>query len=288
MPELPEVETIARGLAEEVVGWRVAHVDVAHPTQASTTQEQMDARVRGGTVSCVWRRGKLLVADVTQPTKQPDGCIVHLAVHLRMTGRFWLPGSCNHCAPPGKHDHIRFVLERDGMTKELWFSDVRTFGSCRPLTPNELTADPFFASLGPEPLELDAKAFTQLFAARPRRTAIKALLLDQKFIAGLGNIYVDEGLFGARIRPDTPAHKLTKPRLVRLHASLTDVLTRAIAENGSSFSDYRDARGNAGAFQNSFAVYGRKGEPCNACGTSLRGATIGGRSTVYCPRCQKA
>jgi formamidopyrimidine-DNA glycosylase len=167
----------------------------------------------------------------------------------------------------------------------LFFDDARKFGYVRALSDSDLATWDFWRSLGPEPLEIAAPGFAELF--RGRRGRIKALLLDQTVIAGIGNIYADESLFRASIRPDAQAGELSPDRLRVLHGHLVDVLRESIAECGSSIRDYRDAHGDAGAFQNRFRVYGRSGQPCVACGRTLATGKVAGRTTVYCERCQK-
>ncbi len=285
MPELPEVETIARGLRETLVGRRIRKVCVREPRALGSYEGGGDGfccSLEGRTVGGIRRRGKLLLVDL-----QEGGT---LAVHLRMTGRFYLP---DPGAKPDKHTHLIFELEsqeakEDGQSglDRVFFHDVRKFGSCCLYADEaDLRRMPFLAALGPEPLELDKDAFIRLFAGKKAR--IKALLLDQKTIAGIGNIYADESLFRAGIRPDARAADISDARLAGLHRELQEVLREAIAACGSSFSDYRDARGNVGAFQNRFQVYGRSGKYCLRCGRRLVTEKVAGRTSVFCPVCQK-
>lgn len=274
MPELPEVETIARGLRETLPGLAFAEVRVfdlrAVPGQGP---ERFVRRCAGRTVAGVRRRGKLLLLDLEQDAI-PESV---LTVHLRMTGRL-VHGPDR---PTEAHERIRFDMS-DGSV--LTFADVRRFGGCRIFDPVELERWSFWQALGPEPLEIAEDEFVALF--RKRRSRVKALLLDQRVIAGVGNIYADESLFRAGIRPDAVASGLAPERLRGLHRALREVLLQAIAENGSSISDYRTARGDAGAFQNSFQVYGKAGEPCAHCGKPLCGCRVAGRSSTFCPDCQ--
>ncbi len=286
MPELPEVETIARGLRETLVGRSIRKVCVRELRALGAYEGGGDGfccSLQGRTVEGIRRRGKLLLVDLREGGT--------LAVHLRMTGRFYLPDPGTE---PDKHTHLIFELEpltpaeaggEPGLDR-VFFHDVRKFGSCC-LYPDEssLQQMPFLAALGPEPLELDKDAFIRLFAGKKAR--IKALLLDQKTIAGIGNIYADESLFRAGIRPDARAADLSDARLAALHRALQEVLREAIAACGSSFSDYRDARGNVGAFQNRFQVYGRSGKSCLRCGRKLITEKVAGRTSVFCPICQK-
>ncbi len=283
MPELPEVETIARGLRETLLGRRIRKVCVREPRSVGDNDsKEFCCSLEGKSVGAIRRRGKLLLVDLAE-----GGTI---AVHLRMTGRFYLP---DPDAQPDKHTHLIFELDpldppepgKPGLDR-IFFHDVRKFGSCC-LFPDEasLRQMPFLASLGPEPLELDREAFVGLFAGKKSR--IKAMLLDQKTIAGIGNIYADESLFRAGIRPDARAGDISPEQLAKLHQCLQEVLKEAIAACGSSFSDYRDARGNVGAFQNRFRVYGRSGEKCVQCGRKLTTEKVAGRTSVFCSHCQK-
>lgn len=271
MPELPEVETIARGLAPELEGRRILAAEVRFAGAVGGDARLFCARVAGREVLGIRRRGKLLMADL-----DADLC---LAVHLKMTGRLWTPP---RGMPADRHTHVVMDLSGGG---SLHFRDVRKFGWCRCLTLDELAALPFLQTLGPEPLDMSAADFLARLAGRTGR--IKALLLDQKVLAGVGNIYADEALFRAGIRPTARADAVSPPRLRRLFAAVREVLLQGIRENGASISDYRDARGDAGAFQNSFAVYGRGGRPCVSCGGALRAESVGGRTSTYCPNCQK-
>jgi len=277
MPELPEVHTIARGLERQIVGQTIALVDVKAPRAVHGDPAVFSAALAGRRVASVGRRAKLLLLDFSPP--------LTLAVHLKMTGRLYVPA---RDAQPDKHTHIVFHFENVGTPSapdRLFFHDVRKFGYCRLFAAGELTQWEFYRRLGPEPLELAPAAFPELFAGRT--AAIKALLLDQRVIAGVGNIYADESLFRAGIRPDARASTISHARRLALGAALREVLTAAIAACGSSIRDYRDASGNAGAFQNSFQVYGRAGRPCLVCGHTLAAIKVAGRTSTYCGRCQK-
>lgn len=279
MPELPEVETIARTLAPHVRGRRVAGCRLLNP---GTLQGEIPlSALTGGVFADPGRRGKLLLLwFAAAPDGQAGpGAVLGLGVHLKMSGRlFAYPGGTE----PGPHTRLIVDLD-DGSC--LFFDDARKFGYVRVLTPESLAAWPFWTRLGPEPLEIDAETFAARFAGRS--AAIKALLLDQTMLAGCGNIYADESLFRAGIRPETRGSALSGERLRGLHAALQEVLRESIAACGSSIRDYRTAQGDAGAFQNRFQVYGRSGERCLTCGAKLRACKVAGRTTVYCPRCQK-
>jgi formamidopyrimidine-DNA glycosylase len=277
MPELPEVHTIACGLAPRLEGRTIEGVAVFLDRSVQGDPAALHGQLAGRRIRRVWRRGKCLLLDL-----DPEGA---LAFHLKMTGRLFVAEDSAQLNGD-RHGRIAFYLRGPGGLDELRFSDMRTFGYCRYLAPGELEAWPFMATLGPEPLELDSAGFAALFRARTAR--IKALLLDQRVIAGIGNIYADEALHRAGIRPDARADGLGAARLERLHDQVQAVLQEAIAACGSSIRDYRDANGNAGAFQNTFRVYGKAGQPCPACGRTLVAAKVAGRTSTYCPRCQRA
>ncbi|TVM18900.1 DNA-formamidopyrimidine glycosylase [Oceanidesulfovibrio indonesiensis] len=275
MPELPEVETIARTLAGDLEGATFEDVDIRHECALEQPAEEFAERLRGRKVLKVGRRGKLLMLLLD------SGYL--FVCHLRMTGRLYVPQPGD---APEQHTHLVFRMRgAGGETFPLHFRDVRKFGACRVQTPAELARWPFYAGLGPEPLEMSAEDLAGRL--RDKRGRIKAVLLDQGVIAGLGNIYVDEALFRADIRPDVQASALGKKRLARLHETIQEVLREAIAGCGSSIRDYVDGRGNAGSFQNCFRVYGRGGQPCLTCGAPLVKTTVAGRTTVYCRHCQK-
>ena len=183
--------------------------------------------------------------------------------------------------PPGAHVHLLINLDNHST---LYFQDQRKFGTCRHFTEQELNAWPFYNRMGPEPLSMEEEEF--LGRLEGRRGRIKALLLNQEVIAGIGNIYADESLFRAAIHPAAPAVALSRPRITKLFHALQDVLREAITAGGSSIRDYRTAAGLVGTFQNAFQVYGRKNQPCLHCAESLRTTKVVGRTTCYCPTCQ--
>ena len=273
MPELPEVETVARTLEPLIRKRTITGVTLLNPGSLDGP-EPLEA-VIGRRVAGTGRRGKLvLIHFVPQAGTDVDG----LAVHLRMTGRLFVYPAGEAVGP-----HTRAVFDLSDGTR-LFFDDTRKFGCLRLLSPRSLASWPFWETLGPEPLEIGADAFIALFAGR--RTAMKALLLDQTVIAGIGNIYADESLFRAGIAPQSPAVEVSASRLRKLHAALVEVLEESIEACGSSIRDYRTARGDAGAFQNAFRVYGRGGKPCVVCGKMLEKGRVAGRTTVWCPQCQ--
>jgi formamidopyrimidine-DNA glycosylase len=274
MPELPEVEVIARGLGKELKGRHIKRIDVRYAGSVQGDTQTFCTRLTGARVRVVGRRGKLLLMDL----QSAAGEDLYLGFHLKMTGRLI---TSDHRPEESPHSHIIFDLDDD---RFLQFHDVRKFGYAVCLSPDELKDWPFLKTLGPEPLELSQAEFLPLFTGR--RGLIKGLLLNQTVIAGIGNIYADESLFRAGIAPFTQAHKVPKAKLKALHGHLQDVLKEAIAANGSSIRDYVDSGGNAGAFQNDFRVYGRKGEPCRICESTLQATKVAGRTSTYCTRCQ--
>jgi formamidopyrimidine-DNA glycosylase len=272
MPELPEVETIARTLAPAVCGRVIAGIDLLYrPLLRTGGRKGLDA-LRGRRVLAVRRLGKMLIIEV-------EGART-LVFHLKMTGQFLFAGEAD---PRDKH--TRLVMRFKDGTNELRFRDVRKFGFLLCLEGDSMASCAELACLGPEPLEVGLEGFAAILKGRKGR--IKSLLLDQTKIAGIGNIYADEMLFNARIHPETPASSLGKPAVAGLYDSMKKILALAIEANGSTLQDYRDADGREGSFQFSHKVYDRKGEPCVVCGTPIKMKRIGGRSSHFCPKCQR-
>ncbi|MCJ2165216.1 MULTISPECIES: bifunctional DNA-formamidopyrimidine glycosylase/DNA-(apurinic or apyrimidinic site) lyase [unclassified Pseudodesulfovibrio] len=269
MPELPEVEVIARGLDRTLHGRSVITAEVPGLTRLSECAETLVPKTLGRTFARVYRRAKVLLIEMD------DGST--MAFHLKMTGRV-VHGPRR---PVHKHDRILFMLD-DGT--QLTFSDMRKFGYVCSFTPQELEDWDFLAKVGPEPLETSPEDLAGRI--KGRNTAVKGLLLNQSVVAGVGNIYADESLFRAGIHPQTKGSRIGKDRAVRLFTELQAVLQQAINENGSSISDYVNAHGDAGAFQNSFNVYGRKGQKCKECGSTLQAVKVAGRTSTFCPECQ--
>jgi formamidopyrimidine-DNA glycosylase len=270
MPELPEVETVCRTIAPHVVGRRILAVDVRERRLRTPIASDLAARVEGRTVQAVRRRAKYLIAELG------DG--MDLVVHLGMSGRL-VAGE-----PSPELTHVHVVLDLEGGTR-LYFRDPRRFGR---LFLVESGQDRALASLGVEPLGPD---FTGdwLWGLRRRhpRVAVKALLMDQRLIAGVGNIYANEALFHARVRPGRRFGRVTRREAAGLVRAVREVLERAIAAGGSSLLDYRDADGNEGEFQRTLFVYEREGLPCWECGNAVRRAARGGRSSFFCAHCQR-
>ena len=273
MPELPEVETIARSLAPRTVGRTIAGIDLLYRPLLRTGGPGGLAALRGRRVLRVRRRGKMLLVECEGGRT--------LVFHLKMTGQFLF------AAPGSPRDkHVRLVVRFADGTNELRFRDVRKFGFLLCLRGRPETACGELACLGPEPLEVSPEGFAAVL--RARRGRVKSVLLDQTALAGVGNIYADETLFEARIHPERPACSLRAEAVGRLYGSMRRILASAIEAGGSTLADagYRDADGNPGDFQLAHKVYDRTGEPCHVCGASIRMKRVGGRSSHFCPRCQ--
>lgn len=273
MPELPEVETIRRSLAGHVVGKVIKSVDVRLARLIKwPLAEEFAGIVTGRTIEALERRAKYLLFQLSGEWL--------LIVHLRMTGRLNYQVDAKQASPAARL--VLFFAAGDA----LEYFDTRTLGTIYLLRPVELNRIFGLASLGPEPLSAE---FTVQYLAEglARRTArIKSVLLDQEFIGGLGNIYVDESLALAGIHPERRAAALNSAEVERLYAAINQVIAKGIDSGGTSFRDYRDADGNQGSFQAELCVYGRQNQPCRYCGTAIEKITVGGRGTHFCPRCQ--
>lgn len=291
MPELPEVETVRRGLEPVLVGARLTRVRQNRPDLRFPFPDRFVERLDGATVDRIDRRAKYLLAALSTGETW--------VTHLGMTGRFTLDGAqlgeFEEPAPiAGKHEHMSLCAVRDGPSGTTWttrvgFADARRFGFMGLIPTDAVEAHPWFVGMGPEPLGngFSAAHLAQAFASKTQ--SIKVSLLDQRIVAGLGNIYVCEALYRARISPLVAAGKLSRPRLETLAAVIRDVLNDAIAAGGSTLKDFANAEGGQGYFQHRFDVYGREGQPCAGEGCTGVVARIvqGGRSTFYCPSCQK-
>lgn len=280
MPELPEVETVRRGLLAYVVGRTVAAVEV---TGGRSVRRQgppeLVARLVGRRLEAADRRGKYLLVRLD------DGAV--LVVHLRMSGQLRFVAAPSSSEPLAPHTHVRIHFDD---ASELRFVDQRTFGELFVTSELDGRGVPVaLAALGPDPLVdgIDAGRLAAL-AAR-RRTSCKAFLLDQHVLAGVGNLYADEALFRARLRPARSASTLRPVQVTRLVDALEQVLAEAVAARGSTLRDarYVDLMGEAGAFQDAHAVYGREGEPCVRCGRPVRRVRLAGRSSHFCATCQR-
>lgn len=262
MPELPEVETIVRSIAPHLTGRKILSAKFGSPHVTPGNRAQLARRLAGRTITGVRRHGKFILIDLDRGV---------LTVHLGMTGKLLVDG------PRTIHSYGVFFLD----SGELIYDDPRQFGSI------EWSAEmpERVARLGPDPLSADLDEF--IHEMRRRKSPIKSLLLNQRFLRGVGNIYADEALFRAGIRPQTSAAGISKPRALRLYQAIVETLQLAIEHRGSSISDYVDGDGQKGNFQMLHQVYGREGEPCRVCGSPIRRIVLGQRGTHYCPRCQR-
>lgn len=271
MPELPEVETIVRDLRPLLVGRRflsarrTSDVELRRPWR-----DDWPALLTDHPITEIRRRGKWIVIVSN----------VYLVVHLGMTGQLTV---VSPDAPLASHTHLVFALDND---QHLRYRDPRRFGSAS-VFGDVPELETFFIDndLGPEPFDLDPAQWRAALAATTR--SIKAVLLDQTVVAGVGNIYADESLFEAKLHPETPAHELTGPQADRLRKCIATVLTRAIEQRGSTIRNYVGGSGLAGGYQEEFRVYGRKGEPCPRCQAPIVSLRLGGRTSHYCPGCQQ-
>jgi formamidopyrimidine-DNA glycosylase len=269
MPELPEVETIARGLAKRVTGDTIESVWLGGKKEPlKSPAGKIQATLEQSRIASVHRMGKHIVFDLNRTKNQAQWI-----VHLGMTGRLQV---CEAQAEVAKHTH---AILRLASGRELRFVDPRRFGRL------SVAVAKAFDATGIEPLEIDRERFVAIF--RGRKTPIKSALLNQKLLRGVGNIYADESLFRAGIRPRRRASSIAREGLEKLHAAVRAVLEEAIALGGSSVSDYVNADGEEGFFQLQHRVYGREGEPCLVCKTPIKRIVIAGRSSHYCPKCQK-
>jgi len=283
VPELPEVETVRRGLEPVLVGRILAHVDQRRLDLRWPLPERFAERLTGRRVTGLGRRSKYLLIGLD------DG--ETWIVHLGMSGRILISGATvgdfhRDTSAPGKHDHVIVTTDRGDV---ITYNDARRFGIMDLWPTAELDAHPLLAGLGPEPLgnAFNGAALTAAF--KGKRSPVKAALLDQRVVAGLGNIYVCEALHRARIHPARIAASISAPRVERLAGEVVATLKDALAAGGSSLRDYRQADGELGYFQHSFRVYDREGEPCHTegCPGTVRRIVQSGRSTFYCPKCQR-
>lgn len=277
MPELPEVETVVRGLARALTGKRLSRLELSRQDLRSMIPKDLARLLEQRRVERFSRRAKYILMHV-----EGGGVLI---AHLGMSGRLVLaaPGE----APPReKHDHAVFHFD-DGT--ELRFNDARRFGSLDYADGDHLAEHPRFRHLGPEPLGNEFNGPALALAFKGKKTSIKAALLDQRLVVGIGNIYACEALFGAQLSPRRLAGTVQGERAERLAAAIHDVLTRAIAAGGSSLRDYVQTSGELGYFQHQWAVYGKEGEPCPGCdcGKGVKRIVQGGRSTFYCAKRQR-
>jgi formamidopyrimidine-DNA glycosylase len=283
MPELPEVETVARGLRRTIVGRRILSVRLGK-TDFIDDPAALEVHLPGRQIEAVERYGKFMLlrlspvnsagSDVRNGEAAPGA----LLVHLGMTGQIAPNPAAEPCE---KHTHACFLLDDD---RELRYTDARRFGRLAYLSAGPLAEE--LRSFGADPLEVSLEEFVK--QARTRRARIKALLLDQSFLRGVGNIYADESLWRAKIHPARLGAALKKEQLKKLHGVLREILEKAIALRGSSISDFLDVEGQPGEYQRHHRAYGREGQRCYRCAALIRRAIVAGRSSYFCPKCQPA
>ena len=269
MPELPEVETIIRSLSSKLIGLEVSSFNFSFPGLLRNCDQNILEKLKGKKVIRLRRRGKWILIDFESN--------LSLVCHLKMTGQLlFFPSK----RPLDKHTH--FILSFKDSRNELRFRDVRKFGliSFHP-TPEVLK----FPNLGPEPLRVSFSRFRKLFLRR--RGRLKNLLLNQSFVAGIGNIYADEILFEAKLHPCTPAFLLEEEDLLRLWKAMRSILRKAVESRGTSICNFRDAEGKEGDFRNRLRVYGKESKSCSRCGREIERLRLGGRSSFFCPQCQE-
>ena len=301
MPELPEVETVRRGLAPAMEGRTIDRLIQRRPDLRFPLPARFAERLTGRHVSHLTRRAKYILVHLDPRKTDPAEVLL---MHLGMSGRFTIlppgagpdmPGTFHHAAPAGyaegagfgRHDHIVFEM---GDGTRIVYSDHRRFGYMDLIPTADLEQSPHLAALGPEPLGNEFSAQSLSDRLQGKRTSIKAALLDQRVVAGLGNIYVCEALFRAGISPRRLAMNVAGPaRSEKLVRAIREVLTDAIAAGGSTLRDYAHTDGELGYFQHSFSVYDREGEACSneGCEATVRRIVQSGRSTFFCPRCQR-
>ena len=272
MPELPEVETVRRGLENLILGKKISSIDIRYPKMIKTDLDEFHKEVSGQIIESMGRRGKYLIFYLTDKV---------LISHLRMEGKyFYYPDQ----APERKHAHVFFQFE-DGGT--LVYEDVRKFGTMELLAPQLLEAYFVSKKLGPEPREEDFDLQTFQAALSKSKKPIKSHLLDQTLVAGLGNIYVDEVLWRAQVHPARPSQSLTAKEVTALHDQTIAVLGQAVEKGGSTIRTYTNAFGEDGTMQDFHQVYGKTGQPCARCSATIEKIQLGGRGTHFCPQCQR-
>lgn len=283
MPELPEVETIRRGLVPVLEGARIKHAEARRPDLRWPLPARMDERLTGTTINALRRRSKYILADLSSDET--------LIIHLGMSGRILISGQMtgqfHHQHPaPQKHDHV--VFDMDNGTR-ITFNDARRFGAMDLAPTAGVETHKLLAGLGPEPMGNEFHEDYLLARLKGRMTPIKSALLDQRVVAGLGNIYVCEALHRAGISPLRKAGRIAAPRIAGLVPIIRDVLSEAIDAGGSSLRDYRQTDGELGYFQHTFRVYDREGQPCPTpgCTSGIARVVQAGRSSFYCPHCQR-
>jgi formamidopyrimidine-DNA glycosylase len=272
MPELPEVETVVQGLIKTIVGQEISKITIKNTARIYPQKNKFKSILSGSTIKSINRRAKNILINLSNDHT--------LWVHLKMTGHFYYLPASN---PTGKHDHVVFDFTKNNYN--LRFNDYRRFGYLKLFPTDEIYNQPGLANLGPEPLELPANDFVSM--CQSRRRMIKPALLDQTFIAGIGNIYADESLYLSRIHPQRLTNSLPRKKLIELHGHIQSVLKRAIKLMGSSVDTFSGVNGQPGRYQKYLQAYGREDEPCFRCGRKIKREKIGSRSAHYCPSCQR-
>ena len=272
MPELPEVETVRRGLEKLILGKKISSIEIRYSKMIKTDLDEFRKEVPGQVVESMGRRGKYLLFYLSEKV---------LISHLRMEGKyFYYPDQ----VPERKHAHVFFKFE-DGGT--LVYEDVRKFGTMELLTPQLLDDYFVFKKLGPEPREEDFDVQVFQAALAKSKKPIKSHLLDQTLVAGLGNMYVDEVLWRAQVHPKSPSQTLTSEEATAIHEQTIRVLEQAVDKGGSTIRSYTNAFGENGTMQELHQVYDKAGVACSRCGTIIEKIQLGGRGTHFCPRCQR-
>lgn len=274
MPELPEVETVRRGLQRALIGKKIVCIHVGGKRlRIAVPARKLQKWIAAQKIIAVHRRAKYVLCEMENRS--------HLVIHLGMSGRLlW----CDTARPLDKHDHVRFVLEGGD---ELRFRDPRRFGLVDVIPPGGLEQYAHLRRLGVEPLSQEFTAHRLFAGTRGLKRPVKNYIMDGGKIAGVGNIYANEALFRAGIHPQKAAGKLTLPQWQKLAAAIRQTLRLAIANGGTTLNDFYNSDGEMGYFQNHLKVYGRQGQSCEACGTTIRRLMQLGRSSYYCPKCQR-
>jgi len=299
MPELPEVETIRRDLAAEITNQPISAVKIFSAKTAQNSAAFFKKSLVGASFSSLGRRGKLLIFSISRPAKKSRQAEQFLLIHLKMTGQLIYIRRQKKIAGghslmddfsksvggvlPNRQTRALFEFQNGG---QLFFNDLRRFGYLKIISGEEL-AKILADNYGPEPLTASFSLDNFRKALSKRSLKIKALLLNQKLIAGLGNIYVDESLFAARLHPERLAKSLSLPEIKKLWQAISRIINRAVEQRGTTFSNYVDSRGRQGNFSRWLKVYGRDGEACPVCRRPLRKKKVAGRGTHYCTHCQK-
>ena len=272
MPELPEVETIVRRLRLSLIGQKIQSVQVLNPGILRCSPKVFVQTLTGNIIREIRRKGKLILIDLTSDWT--------LILHLKMTGQVFIEPRTTLT-----DRHTQVIFHFFSLDFQMRYRDIRKFGFFALFQGNPTNSNPYLSRLGPDPFEITSNQFVQIII--PRKRAVKSLLLDQSLISGLGNIYVDESLFQAKIHPLTRAGTLSPARIKDLHRIIKKILALAISKQGSTLRDYRRPDGISGGFQNYHQVYGRTGLPCPLCRSSIEKIRVAGRGTHYCPCCQR-